>query len=294
MAGVFDEERVSAVGLDEVFDEVYVGEVDVAGVHLVHGGYLLHFGVGQREVEDVKVLHHALLVAALGDGDDAALGEPAEGHLRGGLAVLLADAAGQLALDDAVHALSAQRAPSHHCAAGVLEQGLDGALLDEGVALQLVRSSSSRGTPDHRLDLHVVVEVEVAGLLEVAHADGAELAVAVGLLHGAPGAEHVAVSLVDEQQVDVVGLQFAQALVDAAGGALLAAVADPHLGGEEDVLAPDAALCDGLADAFFVEIGLYRVDEAVAHLQRVADATLRLLRRHLERTIAQQWRFHSV
>lgn len=49
------------------------------------------------------------------------------------------------------------------------------------------------------------------------------------------GAEDVAIGLMDEQQVDVVGLQLAQALVNAAGGTLLAGVADPHLGDEEEM-----------------------------------------------------------
>ena len=46
-----------------------------------------------------------------------------------------------------------------------------------------------------------------------------------------------AVSLMDQQQVDVLRLQLAQALVDALVGALLASVRDPHLRHEEQVFA---------------------------------------------------------
>ena len=51
-------------------------------------------------------------------------------------------------------------------------------------ALQLVH---------HRLHLHIMGEVEEAASLEVAHADGAHLAVTVGSLHRPPRTEHVAV-----------------------------------------------------------------------------------------------------
>ena len=93
--------------------------------------------------------------------------------------------------------------------------GLDACLLDQRVALQLVH---------HRLYIHIVGEVEEAGLLEVAHADGTRLAVVIGFLHRPPRAEHVAVGLMDEQQVDVVCLQLTQAFVDAFGCLFLSVV----------------------------------------------------------------------
>ena len=62
------------------------------------------------------------------------------------------------------------------------------------------------------------------------------------------------------KEVDVVRFQLAQALVDAAGSLLLAVVADPYLGDEEQVLALDARLGDGLAHAFLVEISLGSID----------------------------------
>lgn len=219
------EESLSVV-LDEVLDELGVAEVDGAGVVLVEFGDLGHLAVGEAEVEDIQILRHTLLVGALGDGHDAALRQPAQGDLRGILAVLATDGGQLRAFDDAVHALSAQWTPGHHPRAELGVQRFDGGLLDEGIALQLV---------DHGLHIHIVGEVEEATRLEVAHADGAHLAVAVGTLHGAPGAEDVAVGLMDEQQVDVVGLQLAQALVNAAGGTLFAGVADPHLGDEEEM-----------------------------------------------------------
>ena len=208
--------------------ELHVIEVDDTRVVLVHRGDLGHFVVGEAEVEDVQVLRHTFLVARLRDGHDAALREQTQGHLRGGFAIVGTDAAQHFALDDAVDALSAQRTPCHHLGAELVEHRLDAALLYHCVALQLV---------DHRLGVDIMREVEETGFLEVAHADGAHLAVFVGLLHRPPRAEHVAVGLVDEQQVDVVGLELAQALVNALGGFLFAGVRDPHLGDEEEVFA---------------------------------------------------------
>ena len=132
--------------------------------------------------------------------------------------------------------------------------------MDHHVALELVH---------HRLDVHIVREVEETASLEIAHADGADLAVPVGLLHRPPGAEHVAVGLVDQKQVDVVGLQLPEALVDGGGSLFLAVVADPDLRHKEYLLAGNAGLCDGIAHAFLVEVGLGRIDETVTDRQRV-------------------------
>ncbi len=84
---------------------------------LVHRGDLRHVIIGKGEVENVEVLLHTLLVGGFRDGDDAALGKPAESHLRGGLAVLGTDATQQVTLDDAIHALATKRPPSHHLGA---------------------------------------------------------------------------------------------------------------------------------------------------------------------------------
>ena len=58
--------------------------------------------------------------------------------------------------------------------------------------------------------------------------------------------------LVQQHQVEVVGLQLAQTLVDTLLGGLVAVVGHPDFADEEDVLARDAALLDGRAHAFLV------------------------------------------
>ena len=98
----------------------------------------------------------------------------------------------------------------------------------------------------------------------------------------------------DEQQVDVVSLQLAQAFVDAPGCFLLAGVANPHFRHQENVLAPDTALGNGGTHSLFVLIGLCRVNQPVAHFERIAYTALSLLWWHQKNTIAQQGHFNSV
>ena len=81
----------------------------------------------------------------------------------------------------------------------------------------------------------------------------------------------------DEQQVDVVGLQFAQALVDASCGLLLTGIRYPHLCHKEDVVALHIALRDGNAHALLVIVGLCRIDEPIAHLECICHTLFRLL-----------------
>ena len=82
----------------------------------------------------------------------------------------------------------------------------------------------------------------------------------------------------NEQQVDILRLQLAQALVDALGGLFLASIGYPHLRHEEQVFAPDATLTPGIAHAFFIEIGLSRINQTIANAQRITYATFTLLR----------------
>ena len=77
-----------------------------------------------------------------------------------------------------------------------------------------------------------------------------------------------------QQQVNIVGLQFAQRLIDAPCGLFIAGVADPHLGGDEQLVARNAALLDGCAHTFFILVVLGCVDAAVANLDGVQYTAL--------------------
>ena len=64
---------------------------------------------------------------------------------------------------------------------------------------------------------------------EVAHSDGTNLSSLVSFFQVAISTIAVAVRLVEKHQIDVVGLQFAQTLVDALHGLSLAIVGMPDL-----------------------------------------------------------------
>ena len=67
----------------------------------------------------------------------------------------------------------------------------------------------------HWRNLHVGRKIHQMVREEVAHADGTKLACLVSLFQVSIGSVAVAERLVQEHQVDVVGLQFAQTLIDA-------------------------------------------------------------------------------
>ena len=163
--------------------------------------------------------------------------------------------------------------------------GLDARLLDERVALQLVH---------HWLDFHIVGKVEETACLEVRNTDGTNLSCAISLFHGSPRAKHVAVGLMDEQQVDIIGLQPAQAFVNTLGGFFFAGIRNPHFCHEEQVLALQSTLAPGIAHALFVLISLGCVYQAITHTQRIAYATFTLVRAHQKHSVAQGWHFNAI
>ena len=270
--------------LEELLHDLGRVVVEEEAALLVELGDALHLPGGQLEVEDVPILRHPLLVGGLGDENHAALQEEPQRHLRHALAVLLAYLRQHGVGEEAVLALG-EGTPRHDVAAVLLHIPLRLHLLVEDVGLHLV---------DGGLDLDVRLQVDEAVGEEVAHADGAHLALALGALHGAVRAVVVAEGLVDEQQVDVAGLQLAQALQDAGVGFLLARVAYPHLGHDEQLLARHATLPQGLAHALLVVVRLGGVYQPVACLDGVEHAPLTLRRVYLIHAVAQLRHLHAI
>ena len=77
--------------------------------------------------------------------------------------------------------------------------------------------------------------------------------------------------LVEEVEVDGVDVEPAQAGREANLRGLEAVVADPQLGGDEDLVARDAGTADTLAHFAFVAVGGCGIDQAVAVAQRGLD-----------------------
>lgn len=83
------------------------------------------------------------------------------------------------------------------------------------------------------------------------------------LFHLAIACNVVARRLVDQQQVDVGGIQSGKGLVHRVG---LLIEAGPQFGFEENLLPLQAGLLHGAADGLFVHIGVGGVDQAIAIL----------------------------
>ena len=147
---------------------------------------------------------------------------------------------------------------------------------------------------DGRYDFHVAGNIDKMVGIEIAHADGAEFSLFVRLFQCAVCAVAVAERLVQKHQVDIVGLQLAQALVDGCPGFFVAVIRNPYFRYEEDLLPADAAFADGIADTFFVVIGLCRVNHAVSDFQCIRYTTLAFGRRHLIDAVAYLRHFDAI
>jgi hypothetical protein len=82
---------------------------------------------------------------------------------------------------------------------------------------------------------------------------------------------------VDQVQVEVVEAESGQRLFEGSLGAVLAAVLDPQLGGDKQLLPRDGAVGDGPADGRFVAVRLRGVEVAVADGEGVGDGLLGLV-----------------
>ena len=98
----------------------------------------------------------------------------------------------------------------------------------------------------------------------------------------------------EEEEVDVVEAEPAQAAVDADERLVVAVVADPELGRDEHLGAVDAGAADRLADLALVAVGGGGVDQAVAGRDRGLDGADRLLRRALEDAEAEHRHLDAV
>ena len=69
---------------------------------------------------------------------------------------------------------------------------------------------------------------------------------------------------------------------------------DPDLGGQKNIFAIHTGFFDCCAHLLFVEVGLCRVDGAVAHLQSIQYTALAFLLRDLIDPIAKLGHFYAV
>ena len=130
--------------------------------------------------------------------------------------------------------------------------------------------------------------------VEIRDADGAEFSFLIRLFQCAVCTVSVAERLVQEHQVDIVRLQFTQALVDGSLCLFVAVVGNPYFRHKENFLAVDAAFAHGIAHALLVMVGLRRVNHTIACTEGIRDTTLALGGRYLIDAVTHLWHFNAV
>ena len=160
-----------------------------------------------------------------------------------------------------------------------------GDLLMERIGLHLV---------DHRCDLVECRKISQPHRAEIAHADGANLAFLVQLLQRAPGAVHVGERLVEQHQIQIIQTQLPQRILDGFTSLGIAVMLDPHLCGNEQLAAVDAAIADALTDLRLIHIRLGSIDMPVSHLDGILNASSGLVPGHLKNAKAQFRHRHAI
>src|SRR4051812_6478256 len=228
----------------------------------------------EREVEDVEVLADAVRLDRLGDRAESVLDVPAQDDLCGGLAVL-----GREMGDDRIGQRTTRLVGAGHvdqdaaerrpCLGDDAELGVNRAqraLLEVRVQLDLV---------DRRYHVGAVDQPAQVLRAEVRDADRARPAVGEERLGGLVRADRVVEvgrdRLVEQIEVDAVEAEPSQTGLEADLSGVVAVVADPQLGGDEDLVAVDAGAADALPHLALVVIGGGGVDQPVADAQRGLD-----------------------
>ena len=133
---------------------------------------------------------------------------------------------------------------------------------------------------------------------EVAHADGAHLSVREQRLERAIGLERAVERrrqrLMQEQQVESLDAELANALLERVERGVVAVVADPDLRLDEHVVARDAGATDAFADLALVAVCGRGVDEPVADAERRLDGGRGLGGRALEHAEAQGGQLDAI
>ena len=95
--------------------------------------------------------------------------------------------------------LTAKRSLCHRFCFCLSQYRLYVLLLRQNIALQLI---------NHWFHIYIMSEIKETPSLEVRNANGSHLTFAISFLHSTPSAEHIAVSLVNKQQVNIIGVEF--------------------------------------------------------------------------------------
>jgi hypothetical protein len=125
--------------------------------------------------------------------------------------------------------------------------------------------------------------------VEIADADILHLAGRLDVVERADllGQRHAAAGPMQKQEIDIIGAQLLQALIDRGQEIGMLVVIDPDLGGEEDIAAGNAGCLNRFADLSLVAIDLRGVDMAETELDRLRHDAQHVRAWHAKRAEAE-------
>src|SRR2546427_4236712 len=133
---------------------------------------------------------------------------------------------------------------------------------------------------------------------EVAYSDRPDTAVGEKRLERAVGVDReiklAGQRLMKDEQVELLDVELARALVASVEGLVVTVIADPHLRLDEDVRAVDARAANRRTDLALIEVSSGGIDEAVTGRQGALDGGLRLFIGDLEDTKAEAWHYDAI
>mmetsp|Transcript_116537 Transcript_116537/g.277039 ORF Transcript_116537/g.277039 Transcript_116537/m.277039 type:complete len:337 (+) Transcript_116537:112-1122(+) len=243
----------------------------------------LHFCARQLEVEDARILLHALWAHRLGYNVAAFLHGPSQQNLGPGLAMGLGR---RFHRREGEEALGLGRVAGAQGGIGLQN---DAMLLAELQQLFLNKSRVELHLVDHRLYLAGLHQLLQMSHRVVGDADGLHLSLLIEVLHSLPSTRVTELRRpirranltsgkwpaglrpgpVDDIEVDIVHAQLAQGLVAGLDRSVVAVARSPDLGLQEDVSSAKAGVPKRFAHALLILVDLGCVDEAVASFQGV-------------------------
>lgn len=118
---------------------------------------------------------------------------------------------------------------------------------------------------DHGDNITTSDKIKIFPGIEIGNANGPDHTLAVSFGQGPIHVQSLGVRLMDEQQVDIVGLQTSQRFFDALPGQFIASPGLTEFRRNKDILPAKAALGYSLADHGFIIIHVSRIDKAVTN-----------------------------
>ena len=134
----------------------------------------------------------------------------------------------------------------------------------------------------------------ILSFIKIRNTNRSDLSCLIGFFKRLIHFQRIFIGLMDQEQVDIIGLQFIQRLLDARPSFLVAGAGAVQLCGEKNVLPGQAALLNGLTHNILIVIHLGSVNQAIAQIQCSQDGFFASLTPHIPGAKANHRQLYSV